>query len=69
MGADATLNSVVDWDDEMDESEGDGEKGDETDDPGVRDSIVFATLADDSDNNDAAKISFTITATSSNSAA
>ena len=57
VGADTTLDSVEDvgsddWDEEKDESEGDGEKGDEVDDLGGRDSLVCVTLVDDSDDND-----------------
>ena len=59
VGADTTLDSVEDvdseqedWDEEKDEGEDDGEKGDEADDLGGKDSVVCATLRDDSDNNE-----------------
>ena len=63
MGPDTTLDSVddvdpeeEDWDEEKDENKGDGEKGDEADDPWGRDSVVCASLGANSDDNDADEI-------------
>ena len=56
MGADTTLDSVENVDsgdcNRKEENQGDGERGNEAEDPGRKGSVVCATLRDHGDKND-----------------